>query len=51
MVSDTDRVVGREPHRKERSMKSLAWFATVAVTALVAVAVAKRLPVIGPMLS
>ena len=32
-------------------MKSLGWFATVAVVAVVAVAVAKRLPVIGPMLA
>lgn len=32
-------------------MKSLAWFVTVAVTALVAVAIAKRLPFIGSMLT
>lgn len=31
-------------------MKSLTWFLTVAATAVVAVAIAKRLPVVGPML-
>jgi hypothetical protein len=31
-------------------MKSLGWFLTVGVTAIVAVIAAKRLPVVGPML-
>lgn len=32
-------------------MKSIGWFLTVAITAVVAVAVAKRLPVVGPLVS
>lgn len=31
-------------------MKSVTWFITVGVTAVVAVLIAKRLPVVGPML-
>lgn len=32
-------------------MKSFAWFATVAITAIVAVAIAKRLPFVGPLIA
>jgi hypothetical protein len=32
-------------------MKSFAWFATVAITAIAAVAIAKRLPVVSGLIS